>query len=58
MDRQSVSYAKDSGIKDDVNDWALETMHDPAYPLNLFQRVITISLETMKIVGGLPKLDI
>ena len=58
MDRQSISYAKDSGIKDDVNDWAIETMHDPAYPLKLFQRVITVSLETMKIVNNLPKLDI
>lgn len=27
-------------------------------PLDLFQRVITLSLETMKIVHGLPKLDI
>jgi hypothetical protein len=27
-------------------------------PLELFQRVITVSLETMKIVRGLPKLDI
>lgn len=33
-------------------------MHDPAYPLRLFQRVITVSLETMKIVKSLPKLDI
>ena len=28
------------------------------YPLKLFQRVITVSLETMKIVRALPKLDI
>jgi predicted helicase len=28
------------------------------YPLELFQRVITVSLETMKIVKALPKLDI
>jgi len=33
-------------------------MHDAAYPLKLFQRVITVSLETMKIVKGLPRLDI
>jgi len=26
--------------------------------LKLFQRVITVSLETMKIVRGLPKLEI
>ncbi len=28
------------------------------YPLELFQRVITVSLETMKIVKNLPKLEI
>ena len=38
-----------SGI---VND-AIETMGDPKYPLELFQRVITVSLETMKIVKAL-----
>jgi len=31
---------------------------NPPYPLELFQRVITVSLETMKIVNGLPALDI
>jgi predicted helicase len=33
-------------------------MGDPAYPLDLFRRVITVSLETMKIVRSLPKLDL
>jgi hypothetical protein len=27
---------KDSGIVNDANDWAIETMNDPSYPLNLF----------------------
>ena len=58
MERQGVSTHKDSGIVNDANDWAIETMNNPAYPLELFQRVITVSLETMKIVRGLPKLDI
>jgi len=58
MERQSITTHKDSGLMNDANDWALETMHDPSYPLKLFQRVITVSLETMKIVNGLPKLDI
>lgn len=49
---------KDSGIVNDANDWAIETMNNPRYPLELFQRVITVSLETMKIVKALPKLDI
>lgn len=58
MERQAVTTHKDSGIVNNANDWAIETMHDPAYPLKLFQRVITVSLETMKIVKNLPKLDI
>ena len=31
---------------------------DPRYPLEVFQRVITVSLETMRIVNGLPGLEI
>lgn len=58
MERQGVSTHKDSGIVNDANDWANETMNNAAYPLELFLRVITVSLETMKIVRSLPKLDI
>lgn len=58
MERQLVKPEKDSGIVNDANDWAIETMGNPKYPLELFQRVITVSLETMKIVKALPKLDI
>ncbi|MBL6427772.1 MAG: hypothetical protein HOY44_09630 [Maritimibacter sp.] len=42
------------GIVNEAN----KTMNNPAYPLELFQRVITVSLETMKIVNALPKLDL
>lgn len=58
VERQCVKTDKDSGIVNDANDWAIETMGNPRYPLELFQRVIKVSLETMKIVNGLPKLDI
>ncbi len=58
MERQGVSTHKDSGIVNDANDWAIETMNNAAYPLELFLRVITVSLETMKIVKSLSKLDI
>lgn len=58
MERQSLTTHKDSGIVNDANLWATETMGDAAYPLKLFQRVITVSLETMKIVRALPRLDI
>ncbi len=58
MERQVVKADKDSGIVNDANRYAIETVGDPAYPLKLFQRVITVSLETMKIVRSLPPLDI
>ena len=58
MERQCVKVDKDSGIVNDANDYAIETMNNPAYPLELFQRVITVSLETMKIVKSLPPLDL
>jgi predicted helicase len=54
MERQGVSTHKDSGIVNDANDWAVETMKNARYPLELFQRVITVSLRTMEIVRGLP----
>lgn len=58
MDRQGISIHKDSGIVNDANDWAIETMGNARYSLELFLRVITVSLETQKIVNNLPKLDI
>jgi hypothetical protein len=48
----------DSGIVNDANDWAVETMNNPSYPLELFPRVVTVSLETMEIVRSLPRLDV
>lgn len=46
-----------SGIVNDFNDYATE-LGNSRYPLDLFLRVITVSLETMKIVKSLPKLEI
>ena len=40
------------------NRYANETVGNPAYLLELFHRVITVSLETMKIVNGVPALEI
>jgi predicted helicase len=58
VERQCVKTDKASGIINDANNWAMETMHNPRYPLELFQRVIKVSLETMKIVRNLPGLVI
>ncbi len=58
IDRQCVKTDKASGIVNDANDWATETLANPRYPLELFLRVITVSLDTMAIVRALPALDI
>ncbi len=58
MERQCAETDKKSGIESDANRWATETMNNPKYPLELLLRVITVSLETMKIVDALPALDL
>ncbi len=58
MDRQRVTTDKNSGITNDANHYATETLHNPKYPLELFLRIITVSLETMKVVDRLPGLGI
>ncbi|AQT45517.1 Methyltransferase domain-containing protein [Bartonella apihabitans] len=58
MERQSIRIDKTSGIVNDANDFARETMHNPAYPLDLLLRVIAVSLETMKIIRDFPVLEI
>ncbi|WP_396584142.1 DEAD/DEAH box helicase [Bartonella grahamii] len=58
MERQCVKTDKKSGIVNDANRYAVETVGNPAYPLELFQKVITVSLETIKIIKNLPKLEI
>lgn len=58
MERQAVRVDRASGIVNDANDWAIETMGNPRHPLELFQRVVTVSLETLKIVNALPALDV
>ena len=40
MERQAVTTHKASGIINDANDWAIETMGNAKYPLELFQRVV------------------
>jgi len=58
MERQAVTTDKKSGIVNDANLWATETMNNPQYPLELFLRVITVSLKTTKIINTLPALEI
>lgn len=58
VERQCVKTDKASGIVNDANAWAVETMHNPKYPLELIGNVVRVSVETMRIVRGLPRLDI
>lgn len=52
MDRYQVKVDK-SGIKNDPNEWS----DNPSYILDLLQRIIHVSLETVRIVNALPPLD-
>ena len=56
MERYQMTVDKDSGIRNNPNDWGREA-NDPAYILNLLKRVIRVSLETVSIVKALPPLN-
>lgn len=57
MERYAVKTDPASRIENNPNDWCREH-DDPKYIYNLLLRVITVSLETMKIVRSLPKLKL
>ena len=57
MERYAVKTDPASLIANDPNDWCREH-DDPKYIYNLLLRIITVSLETMKIVRSLPKLKL
>lgn len=57
MERYAVKTDSASLITNDPNDWCREH-DDPKYIYNLLLRIITVSLETMKIVRSLPKLKL
>ncbi|MEV4186374.1 type ISP restriction/modification enzyme [Streptosporangium canum] len=54
IDRYQVKVDKDSEITNDPNDWS----DDPRYIIDLLKRIVTVSLETMKVVDNLPPLEI
>lgn len=55
MERYQITTDKKSGIKNDPNDWSREH-NQPRYILDLLLSVINVSIMTMDIVNGLPKL--
>ena len=55
MERYQVTTHKESGIVNDPNLWCDEH-NNPRYILDLLKRIVTLSLETLKITQSLPKL--
>lgn len=55
LERYQVKTDKASGIVNDPNDWGREH-GEPLYILNLVQRIIRVSMETVRIVDALPPL--
>lgn len=55
MERYAVTINKESGIKNDPNDWAAE-IGNPRYILDLLLSIINVSVQTVDIVNSLPKL--
>ena len=58
MDQYQIKIDKKTKIKNDPNDYAIETAGDPAYILKLLLRVITVSLRTNELVAQLPDLNV
>ena len=56
MDRYQVTTNKDSGIVNDPNKW-LEECGNERYIVDLILKVVTVSMETQKIVAKLPRLE-
>lgn len=55
MERYQVTIDKESGIKNDPNDWADE-VGNPRYILDLLLSIINVSVQTVDLVNSLPKL--
>ena len=53
MERYAVTVDKDSGIKNNPNDWS----ENPRYILDLVKRIVAVSVGSVEIVKGLPKLE-
>jgi predicted helicase len=54
MERYQITTHKDSGITNNPNDWS-EEVGNPRYILDLLLSIINVSVQTVDIVKGLPK---
>jgi predicted helicase len=53
MERYAVTVDKASGIENDPNEWS----DDPRYIVDLLKRIVTVSVESVKIIKALPPLE-
>lgn len=53
MERYQVKTDKDSGIKNDPNEWS----DDPNYIVKLLKKVVYVSVESVKIIDSLPEFE-
>ncbi len=56
MECYQVKVDKKSGIKNDSNDWSQE-VGNPRYILDLLLSIVNVSVQTVDIVDGLPKVE-
>ncbi len=54
MEKYVISKDKDSGIVNDPNEWS----DDPRYIIDLVKRVVTVSMETIRLVNALPPFEL
>ncbi len=52
----TITTDQASGIVNDPNDWCTEH-NNPRYIIDLIKRIVTVSVETVKITHALPKLE-
>lgn len=57
IDRYRVNTDKKSLITNDPNDYC-RAVNDPRYIVDLIKRLVTVSLETQKLVGTLPRFEV
>ena len=57
VDRYKKTIDKKSKTHNDPNSFSLETENNPTYILELIQKIITVSIETQKLINKLPKLN-
>lgn len=57
IDRYQVKTNKESLITNDPNDYC-RAVNNPRYIVDLIKRLVTVSLETQKLVGTLPRFEV